>query len=162
MQKQMRQLVSKAHIITPNMTEAAFLLEQEYTKKPITIEDAKKMLKALSLIGPDTVVITGAVIEGKDYCNIGYCKKEDVFWLVKAKYIPAHYPGTGDIYASVMIGALLKGDALPVAMAKATQFVSEAASVTYSYSLPEREGVLLEKVLPLLQKEDCTPYEKII
>ncbi len=162
MQQKMRQLVSKAHIVTPNMTEAAFLLEQEYTEKSITLEAAKHMLKALSLIGPDTVVITGTMIDEKGYCNIGYSKKEEVFWLVKAKHVPVHYPGTGDIYASVLIGALLKGDALPVAMAKASQFVSEAASVTYSYSLPEREGVLLEKVLPLLQTEECTAYEKIV
>jgi len=161
MQKKMRQLVSKAHIITPNMTEAAFLLENEYSEKPLAIEKAKSMLKDLSLMGPDTAVITGVMIEGKGYCNVGYSKKDDVFWLVKANLIPAHYPGTGDIYASVLTGDIIKGKTLPVAMAKATQFIYEAAKVTYSYSLPEREGVLLEKVLPLLNNEDSGSYEKL-
>lgn len=161
MQNRMRQLVAKADIITPNMTEAAFLLEREYIDGPISIETAKSMLKGLSLMGPDITVITGAMIEDKGYCNIGYEKEQDVFWLIRAQYVPAHYPGTGDIYASVLIGAMLKGEALPVCMAKATQFIYEAAKITYSYSLPTREGVLLEKVLPLLNEQIDNQYEKL-
>ena len=75
--------------------------------------------------------------------------------------MPEHYPGTGDIYASVLTGAMIKGDTLPVSMAKATEFIYEAAKVTYSYSLPPREGVLLEKVLPQLNKELSIAYRKI-
>lgn len=162
MQKRMRKLVSKAHIVTPNMTEAAFLLENEYSEDELTLEKVKSMLKDLSLMGPETAVITGVMIEGKGYCNIGYTKKEDAFWLVKAELVPAHYPGTGDIYASVLTGAMIKGEALPVSMAKATEFIHEAAKVTYSYSMPTREGVLLEKVLPLLNEEVSIGYEKLI
>lgn len=162
MQNKMRHLVSKAHIITPNITEAAFLLEKEYENKPLPIETVKQMLKDLSLMGPDTVVITGIIIEEKGYCNIGYSKKENAIWLSKAESIPAHYPGTGDAYASVLIGNMIKGDSLSVSMAKATKFVYEAAKVTYSYKTPEREGILLEKVLPLLLKEEYSSCEKVI
>lgn len=162
MQKRMRKLVSKAHIVTPNMTEAAFLLENEYSEDELTLEKVKSMLKDLSLMGPETAVITGVMIEGKGYCNIGYTKKEDAFWLVKADLVPAHYPGTGDIYASVLTGAMIKGESLPASMAKATEFIHEAAKVTYSYSMPAREGVLLEKVLPLLNDEVSIGYEKLI
>ena len=63
-------------------------------------------------------------------------------------YIPEQYPGTGDIFTSVMTGALLQGEPLAVAVDRATQFVAKAIRFTYAYNTTPREGVLLEKVLP--------------
>ena len=60
------------------------------------------------------------------------------------------YPGTGDIFASVLVGRLLKGDSLPVAMKQAADFVAVAIKTTFDAEIPTREGVLLESVLPNL------------
>jgi len=67
------------------------------------------------------------------------------------------YPGTGDIFASVMIGALLDGLAPQAAAAKACAFVQKAIRATYGSGLPTREGVLLESVLHTLND---TPHSR--
>ncbi|HKK32715.1 MAG TPA: pyridoxamine kinase, partial [Desulfomicrobiaceae bacterium] len=58
---------------------------------------------------------------------------------------------TGDAFASVIVGSLLQGDSLPIALDRAVQFVSMAIRATFGYSSPAREGVLLERVLPNLR-----------
>lgn len=62
-------------------------------------------------------------------------------------YIPAHFPGTGDGFTSVLVGSLLGGDSLPIALDRAVQFILSAIRASYGYRYPQREGVLLERVL---------------
>jgi pyridoxine kinase len=47
----------------------------------------------------------------------------------------------------VILGSLLQGDSLPIALDRAVQFVTLAIKASFGYDLPGREGVLLEKVL---------------
>ena len=54
---QMRELIKKADIITPNFTEAAFLLDEEYNLD-ITEKEVKNWLVGLSEMGPKIVIIT--------------------------------------------------------------------------------------------------------
>ena len=68
--------------------------------------------------------------------------------------INAHYPGTGDAFTSALIGALIQGDSLPMAMSRATEFISLAIKTTYGYQTETREGVMFEKVLPALFKRE--------
>ena len=70
---------------------------------------------------------------------------------IKCRYIPTFYPGTGDAYTSVMIGSLLDGDSLPIALDKGVQFITQAIKASYGFDYPNREGVLLERVLEVLK-----------
>lgn len=153
MQNKMRLLVKNADIVTPNLTEACFLLDKPYPDKPVDIGEMKTLLRGISEMGPKTVVITGFEDEDGCYSNVAYSTLDDAFWRVKYDYIPVHYPGTGDIYTSVLIGGLLNGDSLPKALDRATQFLSLAVNTTYKHGTPEREGVLLEKLLSFLSKD---------
>ena len=58
-----------------------------------------------------------------------------------------HYPGTGDTFTSVITGALLQGDSLPIALDRATQFILQGIRATFGYEYDNREGIQLEKVL---------------
>lgn len=151
---EMRKLVSKADIITPNFTEAAFLLGEEY-KETTTEEEVKNWLVRISEMGPKIVIITSVPDEKinefeKNMSVIAYNREDDVFWKVSCKYIPVSYPGTGDAYTSVLIGSLLQGDSLPVAIDRAMQFVTQCIKASYGFKYPSREGVLLERNLNTL------------
>ena len=150
MQSKIKELVRKADIITPNLTEACFLLDMEYTNVPIKDDTMKDILSRLCDLGPSTCVITGVKVKDGRFANIAYNREQNSFWKVECDYVPAKYPGTGDIFASVFTGAILNGDNLPIAMDRATQFVSLAIRVTYGYGTPHREGVLFEKVISWL------------
>lgn len=148
MVENMKKLIRKAQIITPNFTEMAFLLDKEYDRN-ISTDELKLWLKELSDMGPEVVIGT-SMPEDKDEkftSVIAYDKRHDKYWKVSCAFIPAHYPGTGDIFSSVIVGSLLNGESIPVAIDRAVQFVNSAIKASYGFDYPEREGVLLENVL---------------
>lgn len=150
MQRRMAELVQVADLITPNVTEAYILLGEAYDHNPITRSKAKSMLARLSEMGPKYVVITGMQMATGDMANVGYDRERNAFWMVPCEYVPVSYPGTGDIYASVLTGGFLMGDSLPIAMDRATRFVELAIQTTFSYGTDTRHGVMLEKALQWL------------
>jgi len=153
MQRRMSELVSVADVITPNLTEACILLGQEYNHLPLTRAQVKSMLVRLSELGPNRVIITGvSLASGERMSNVGYDRERNAFWLIDCDYVPVSYPGTGDIYASVLIGSFLSGDSLPIAMNRATQFVELAIKTTFSYGTDPRHGVMLERALEWLTR----------
>lgn len=152
MQDKMRDLVAVADIITPNLTEAMFLLKRPYEVKAFSNGEIKEILGALAKMGPKIVIITGMTDENSIKVNVAYDQSKEVYWKVPYKEIIAHYPGTGDVFTSVVIGALIQGDSLPIAIGRAAHFISLAIKMTYGYGAPSKEGVMFEKILPELFK----------
>ncbi len=152
MVKKMRSLVKKADLITPNYTEATFLLGEDY-KDNISEKEVKNWLLRLSEMGPKIAIITSVPSEclHKKTSVMAYNHEDGRFWKVSCIYIPAHYPGVGDTFTAVVTGSLLQGDSLPIAMDRGVQFITAAIRSSYGLSYPQREGVLLEKVLSLLK-----------
>ena len=151
MVEEMKKLISKADIITPNFTEVTFLLNKPY-KKEISETEVKEWLVELANMGPKIVIATSVPDENSHKADrktnvIAYDKENDVFWKVSCKYIPASYPGTGDAYTSVVIGSLLQGDSLPIAIERGVQFITQCILASYGFKYPNREGVLLERML---------------
>lgn len=153
--KRMSEPVSAADIITPNLTEASILLGVDYPVSQLTLSEVKSMLVRLSGKGPKTVVITSVTMADGKNCNVGYDSQNNAFWRVVYEKIPKHYPGTGDLFASVLTGGLILGDSLPIAMCRATSFLEYAIKTTFGYGTDAREGVMLEKCLPMLISNQC-------
>lgn len=159
----MRQLVKKADIITPNFTESKFLLGEE-PKDYVSVEEIKDILVKLSNMGPEIVVIT-SVPDDKDTGKVNvyaYEKRGNKFWNTNSDYIQAQFPGTGDSFASVLIGSLLNGDSLPIALDKSVQFIQIGIKESYGFRYPNSEGILLEKVLKTLHTPITTSNYKLI
>lgn len=152
MQDRMKALVKKADIITPNFTEACFLLGENYQELCSESGVMEDWLRRLTQMGPSIAVITGVPVASDKIMNIGYDRNHQILWQDVHEYIPVRYPGTGDIYASVLLGSLLHGDSLSAAMQLAANFVGLAIETTFSASTPTREGVLLERALPWLSQ----------
>ncbi len=152
MVEEMRKLVCKADIITPNITEVGLLLNND----PSLICNTKDTLRAieeLSALGPEVIVVT-SVPDGEEddkTAVIAYNKSDNRFWKVPVDYLPASYPGTGDTFASVLLGCLMQGDNLPMSLDRAVQFISHGVRSTFGFPYNEKEGILLEKVLPTLK-----------
>ena len=144
----MQRYISKADIITPNLTEAAFLLGEKYDPL-IGEKEIKQWMLRLAQMGPSIVIITSvpATRESKNTSVLAYNREDGRFWKVSCVYIPAHFPGTGDAFTSVVTGSILQGDSLPIALDRGVQFITAAIRASYGYKYPEREGVLLERVL---------------
>lgn len=150
MRGRMNELVRVADIVTPNLTEACMLLKIPYINEGLTRVQARSLLVKLSDLGPDYIIITGAPMATGIIANIGYDKKNNSFWIVGCDYVPVSYPGTGDIFSSVLTGGFITGDSLPLAMGRATYFIERCIKTTFSYSSDTRHGVMLEKELAVL------------
>jgi pyridoxine kinase len=148
MVSEMRLLIQKADCITPNLTEASLLLNEPYHFN-ITDEEIKKWILRLSDMGSQIVVVTGVPNNAsmKNSSVIAYDKNSLRFWKVPINYIPADFPGTGDCFTSVMTGALLQGDSLPIALERAVHFISCGVRATLGYDYDQNEGILLERIL---------------
>lgn len=146
--REMRHLAAKADVITPNLTELFYLMDKPY-KADNTDEELKTYLRLLSDAGPQVVIITSVPVHGESHKTsvYAYNRVGDRYWKITCPYLPAHYPGTGDTFTSVITGALLQGDSLPIALDRATQFILQGIRATFGYEYDNREGILLEKVL---------------
>ena len=161
LRRRMGELVAVADIITPNMTEAAILLGEDPNLLPRSASEMKSILVRLSKLGQKIVVITSAFICG-ECCNVGYDSEHNKFWKVPYVQVNASYPGTGDVFASVLTGAVLRGDSLPIAMNRAASFLELAIKTTYSYCTDPREGIMLERCLGfLIDNPNLCDYETL-
>ena len=145
---EMQKLICRADVITPNLTEAFYLLNED-CKTVLTDDELKSNLFQLSEKGPSMVIITSVPVIGNPHMTsvYAYDKICDRYWKVTCPYLPAHYPGTGDTFTSVITGSLLQGDSLPIALDRAVQFILQGIRATFGYKYDPREGILLEKVL---------------
>ncbi|MCL1866383.1 MAG: pyridoxamine kinase [Oscillospiraceae bacterium] len=159
--EKMSELVEVADIITPNLTESAILLGEDY-RESLTTDSVKDRLKRLCEKSK-AAVITGVVIADiadgeKDFkvCNAGYERESGEFIFVEYEHIPTHYPGTGDIFASVLLGATLSGDNLRTAVKRATDFARKAVVFTHEVGgagYQNRDGVMFESLLGQLLQD---------
>lgn len=146
----MKRLCRDADIITPNLTEACFLtgIEHKDTSK-MTPADINKyeneLFAALRELCNGDIVITGIVLPDGNILTAAYDGNE-VFG-VENEHLPAIYPGTGDIFASVILGNILNGKSFFEAVKAACNLVSETISETLPTAEPKRDGVAIEKLL---------------
>lgn len=145
---EMQHLVTHADVITPNLTELFYLLDRPY-KESNTDQELKEYLRCLSDKGSEVVIITSVPVLDEPHKTsvYAYNRRGNRYWKITCPYLPAHYPGTGDTFTSVITGALLQGDSLPIALDRATQFILQGIRATFGYEYDNREGILLEKVL---------------
>lgn len=142
-----RQLIADADIITPNLTEACILLDMPYDKQK-TEADLCTMAKKLSQLCKGLVFITGIHRDINDTVGVVYYdKKTDRFGTYFTPRDPQNYPGTGDVFASVILAGALAGLSPEVTAVKACDFICEASHVTTMLGTPVREGLVIEPLL---------------
>lgn len=149
MVSEMRELIKLADVITPNMTEMFLLLNESFRQDALSDNELKGYLKELSNQGPAIVIVTSVPVNDNPHQTsvYAYNRNGNRYWKVTCPFLPAHYPGTGDAFTSVITGALMQGDSLPVALDRATQFTLQGIRSTFGYEYNNMEGIMLEKVL---------------
>lgn len=144
----MRELSSLADVITPNLTETCLLLGEEITQSYLDNRTIRNYLKRLSELGAEVVVITSVMSSENDMCAALYDTRADKYYKIDCGYVNRQFHGTGDVFTSVLTGAMLRGCSPLDAACVAADFVSEAIQRTIEHpEMKVREGVLFEPVL---------------
>lgn len=145
----MLRMCQKADIITPNITEAALLAgmpySEDYDEKYI-----EKLLNCLYEITNAKIVLTGVTFEKKKI-GVAIFDGEEIIYVFSQRH-SASYHGTGDIFASVLVGALLNDRSLKSAAQIAVNFVSLCINRTIKNKTDERYGIDFEEEIPNLLK----------
>ena len=125
--KGMRGLLKEADIIIPNLTEACFLSGLDY-KTQYDKDYILDVLDKLARLGAKKIVLTGISYRvGKT--GVVLFDNGDYQYYEHDK-IERSYHGTGDVYASSLIGNYLKSNDLFDASKKAAEFVVECIKNT--------------------------------
>ena len=146
----MARLAEEADVITPNLTEAALLLGVPYETLPAGEDGCREIVERLSLNGRRSVALTGASTAPELTGAMCFDAKTGRTEAVQTRRVPREFHGTGDVFASVLTGALVKGASLPDAARQAVEFIRACAERTAAQDLPMREGVDFEPLLGLL------------
>lgn len=149
----MRMLCQKADIIVPNLTEAALLLDEPFHPGPYTHAYIESLLRKLGALGPQKVVLTGVYFKEGELGAATYDRTTDTIDYVFTQKIPGYYHGTGDVFASALLSALLNDFSLIDAAAIAVHFTTDSIRRTYKAKTDYRFGVNFEQSFPDFLKE---------
>ena len=144
----MRRLAESADIITPNLTEASLLLEQPY--ETIQAIDPAEIVRRLSLEGRRSVVLTGYSTGDGQTGALCFDRADGSIQAVQVQRVPRDFSGTGDLFTSVLTGAMVKGVPLIQAARTAADFVQSCAARTLAAGNTDGEGVDFEPLLGTL------------
>lgn len=151
----MRRMVSVAHLIVPNYTEACYLTDTPYTTEPVSLQEAYGLIDKLRKIGSRSVIITSMTIEqtsenmGYTKAVVGYNAASKEYFTLPYHEIPVRFPGTGDIFSSVLFGNLLKEVSLEESTQKAMDVVAQMIYLS-QHQEDKFRGIPIEKYLSLL------------
>jgi pyridoxine kinase len=167
MKRGMIKLAVTADIITPNITEAFFLLDMDYSPPPYSQEligEIMRKLFELCEYNIKKIVITSVDITNKGYGVVfGENANNDnndictggLFTPQRRK----NYPGSGDIFSAVLCGLLLNGTSLHESIGIAMNFLNKIIDYTMDAGTPVREGLIFEPFLDSIvnkkKEENC-------
>ena len=144
----MGKLADLADMITPNLTEASILLDEPYDESLTTNEAACcRLVERLSREGSRSVVLTGVSIEPGQTGSACFDKMSGNISIVQVPLVDRAFHGTGDLFAAVLTGSLLRNCSLTDAAQRAADFARTCVAHTLEQDLPPREGVDFEPLL---------------
>ena len=125
----MATLCAKADIIVPNITEACFMTGMPYKD---TYDEAyvKELLQKLSKLGAKVSILTGVSFEAGKTGVLGYETATGEYSYYCHEKLPRNYHGTGDIFSSTCVGAMMAGKPWQEAVKVAADYTAECIRLT--------------------------------
>ena len=146
------ELCGKADIIVPNITEACFMTGMDYRE---TYDEAyiRELIARLKELGSRMVVITGVSLSPGKTGVYGYDRDKDSYFNYQNDRVDAQYHGTGDLFSSVSVGALMRGLSVEDAFRIAADYTADTIRETLKNPEKPWYGVDFEATLPELVKQ---------
>ena len=143
----MRRFCGRAELLLPNITEAAILTGTEYPYPGYNRAWVADMLKRLIDLGPRVAVLTGVSLEPGRIGAAAMDRYAGRMICYDDAFIPGMWHGAGDVFASALIGAHLRGAPLDRALRLAVTFTARCIRRTRDAGTDERLGLQFEPEL---------------
>lgn len=149
----MARLCAKADIIVPNLSEACFMLHRDYMPGGYSEHDIRALLRDLTGLGAKTAVLTGVSFEEGRIGVMAFDSIKNTYFSYFTEKVPQSFHGTGDVFSSACVGALMRGLTLEGALKTAANFTLASIKETVKNPVHNWYGVDFETALPLLLRE---------
>ena len=155
--EEMKTLVKAADIVAPNVTEACFLTGMEYRDAPYEKSYIEELLNKFSVFGTKKIVLKGITFDNKKIGAAVY--SDNVIEYVLGDTQAGMYHGTGDVFGSMLLSALLNGHNLTQSTRFAVDYIidcikqnknAEATKYGVDFETP-----LAEYGMKLREKNGC-------
>ena len=143
----MAKLCGKADLIIPNLTEASFMLGVPYNPE-YDEEYIKELLKKLAGLGAKGVALTGIGFKEGEIGVYYYDSVSGEYYFYANERLPASFHGTGDVYASATLGAMMRGFSVPESLSIAVDYTLLTMKKTMADENHRFYGVNFEEALP--------------
>ena len=150
--QEMKKLCKTADVLVPNFTEAALLLEEPYREGPYTKDYVDGLLRRLARLCPGSIVLTGVYFDHQQLGAATFdCATGQISYALSPR-VPGHFHGTGDLFASALLSALLAEKSLQEAAAIAARFTAQSIRLS-DKARESKYGVRFEAALPSLMSD---------
>ena len=149
----MGQLCGKADVIVPNLTEASFMLDEEYKNGHYDEKKIQELLKRLADLGCPNVVLTGVSYEKGKYGVAAWNAEKEEYSTYFGEEQPGTFHGTGDLFSAALFAALISGQQMYKALETAVEFTVESIRKTLENPQHVPYGVEFERAIPLLLRK---------
>lgn len=140
----MREYCARAEVLLPNITEAAILTGTDYPYPGYNRAWVGDMLKRLTDMGPRVAVLTGVTLKPGRIGAAALDRRAGRIVFFDDAFIPGMWHGAGDVFASVLVGAHLRGAPLDRALRQAVAFTARCIRRTRDAGTDERLGLQFE------------------
>ena len=141
----MRELIGKADLTIPNITEAYLLLENRFNRTFVDTKlELKDLVDGIRDYGSKSVIITSVKDGNNNHYIAGYDHKINEYFKFPYNIIDVTYPGTGDIFSAIVLGYVLKNYKLQDAAKIAANFIYNSILKSEKMELDRNEGINLE------------------
>ena len=145
----MAQVVARADVAMPNLTEACLLTGTPY-REDMDEPFARELLRKVAALGARRVVLTGASFTPDKLGAMGYDSTSGTYFTCLDRRQQGAYHGTGDLFAATVVGGMMRGLPLEDAVSLAVRFTLACIEATERDPAAGWYGVEFEKALPLL------------
>ena len=140
------ELVEGANVLAPNLTEASILTGIAYQGQDVDDAYVSRVIDALLSMGAKHVVLKG-IVHGDGLIRNVIAGQDVEQAEVASELLPFMLHGTGDLYASSLLAAIMAGRDLYASVEFAGTLVRDAMSVTREQPDYEMRGVSFETIL---------------
>ena len=146
----MIRLARKADIITPNFTEASIIADIGPLPKKLDQRDIKDLVTVLRSLGPQKGAITSIPLSSGGLGNAAW--DGDEIRLFQYEDIGVSYPGSGDLFASIVFALTVKGDSFFGSVLHATSIASIAIASAKAKGRDRRLGIELSPAIAEIRR----------
>lgn len=153
------ELIEKADLVLPNITEACLLTGHPY-KEEMNLDELKELAQKVNQLGAKNTIISGiqeTQADGTEKIGFFYYDEKGNTGQVLHKYFDGHFFGTGDLVFSLILSFFMKGLSIEESIIHASKLTEEALQDTVDLNRERIYGLYFEPMLANFMK-DLTKY----